>query len=364
MAHGKRPNQKLKPYIVYQYLLKNTDENHVVSGQDIVEYLAENYNLPSERRSIYEDIKEINRINLMMEEECSNVEEADAMLQEDEEAKTVVYDPHQKGFYVKQRHFDLNDIRLLAECVYSAKFVNEGQAKRLVEVLCEFVSDSQAEKIRHDVFLTDRIKTNNKSVLNNVAIINEAMSRKMDGKEHVPEKISFKYLKHTITNVNQQVERRKGDRYVVSPYKLLINDGNYYLIAFVSDKKKMRTYRIDRMKEVTRIGEPREGESEFEMMDIKTYAQQTFGMYSGKKKRVSIRFINPLLDTAVERFGTKDAEYSMEDECHFRVNATVEISDQFYGWLLGFGKRAKLLYPMDEVENFKAYVQKIQDMYE
>ena len=131
MAHGKRPNQKLKPYIVYQYLLKNTDENHVVSGQDIVEYLAENYNLPSERRSIYEDIKEINRINLMMEEECSNVEEADAMLQEDEEAKTVVYDPHQKGFYVKQRHFDLNDIRLLAECVYSAKFVNEGQAKRL-----------------------------------------------------------------------------------------------------------------------------------------------------------------------------------------------------------------------------------------
>ena len=364
MAHGKRPNQKLKPYIVYQYLLKNTDENHVVSGQDIVEYLAENYNLPSERRSIYEDIKEINRINLMMEEECSNVEEADAMLQEDEEAKTVVYDPHQKGFYVKQRHFDLNDIRLLAECVYSAKFVNEGQAKRLVEVLCEFVSGSQAEKIRHDVFLTDRIKTNNKSVLNNVAIINEAMSRKMDGKEHVPEKISFKYLKHTITNVNQQVERRKGDRYVVSPYKLLINDGNYYLIAFVSDKKKMRTYRIDRMKEVTRVGEPREGESEFEMMDIKTYAQQTFGMYSGKKKRVSIRFINPLLDTAVERFGTKDAEYSMEDERHFRVNATVEISDQFYGWLLGFGKRAKLLYPMDEVENFKAYVQKIQDMYE
>ena len=109
MAHGKRPNQKLKPYIVYQYLLKNTDENHVVSGQDIVEYLAENYNLPSECRSIYEDIKEINRINLMMEEECSNVEEADAMLQEDEEAKTVVYDPHQKGYI--QRSLSMKDRR-------------------------------------------------------------------------------------------------------------------------------------------------------------------------------------------------------------------------------------------------------------
>ena len=112
---------------------------------------------------------------------------------------------------------------MVQQVLDSNKVKVEGQAKRLVEVLCEFVSDSQAEKIRHDVFLTDRIKTNNKGVLNNVAIINEAMSRKMDGKEHVPEKISFKYLKHTITNVNQQVERRKGDRYVVSPYKLLIN---------------------------------------------------------------------------------------------------------------------------------------------
>ena len=26
--HGKKPNQKIKPYIVLQYLLKNSDENN------------------------------------------------------------------------------------------------------------------------------------------------------------------------------------------------------------------------------------------------------------------------------------------------------------------------------------------------
>ena len=75
----------------------------------------------------------------------------------------------------------MNDIRLLAECVYSAKFIAQGQADRLTDVVCEFVSEEQAKKIRHDAFLTDRVKTTNKSVLNNIAAINEAMSESIDG---------------------------------------------------------------------------------------------------------------------------------------------------------------------------------------
>lgn len=55
--------------------------------------------------------------------------------------------------------------------------------------------------------------------------------------------------------------------------------------------------------------------------------------------------------------------YSMVDDKHFTVNAEVEISDQFFGWLLGFGKRVKVLYPNDVVEDFKAYLDKVREMY-
>ena len=359
--HGKKPNHKLKPYLVLQYLMRETDENNIRTAADIIAFLEE-CGLTAERRSIYEDIKEINLITLMLEEEC-DIEEAKEMLQDDEdnELKLVVYDPHRKGFYVRQRHFDLNDIRLLAECVYSAKFVNEGQAKRLVDVVCGFVSEAQAERIRHNAFLVDRVKTNNKSVLNTISIINDAMSRRMNGHPHTPEKISFKYLKYSIADVNKQVERRSGAQYIVSPFQLLINEGNYYLLAF--DGKRIRTYRIDRMKNVSLTKEPREGQEEFDKLDIRTYAQRVFSMYGGQKKRVTIRFINPLLDTAVERFGTKEAQYSAVDDTHFTVSAEIEVSDQFFGWLLGFGKRAKLLYPSDVLEAFKAYLDKIREMY-
>ena len=87
-------------------------------------------------------------------------------------------------------------------------------------------------------------------------------------------------------------------------------------------------------------------------------------MFGGKKKRrVTIQFLFTLLDTAVERFGTRDVQYSMVDDKHFTVNAEVEISEQFFGWLLGFGKRAKILYPNDTVEEFKAYLDKVREMY-
>ena len=113
---------------------------------------------PEATQGFSQGIREINLISIMMENDCT-LDEAREML-EDEEEKLVVYDPHRKGFYVRQRHFDLNDIRLLAECVYSAKFVTEGQAKRLVDVVCDFVSEHQAERIKHNAFLTDRVKTN------------------------------------------------------------------------------------------------------------------------------------------------------------------------------------------------------------
>ncbi len=362
-TRGKKFNQKIKPYVVLQYLLKYSDDNNIVIAPEIVDFLEE-HGIEAERRSIYSDIKEINKVALMLEEDCS-IEDAGDMLDADtdDELKLVVYDPHKKGFYVRQRHFDLNDIRLLAECIYSAKFVTEGQAKRLVDVVCEFVSEHQAERIRHNAFLTDRVKTNNKHVLNSIAVINDAMSRRMNGAPHKSEKISFKYPKHEISNVSNEVERRHGDKYIVSPFALLINEGNYYLLAVDDKFKKPRTYRIDRMKEVSLTGEPRTGEEHFKDVDIRTYAQRVFGMYGGKQQLVTIRFINPLLNTAVERFGTKDAIYAKVDDRHFSVTANVEISDLFYGWLLGFGKRVKLTYPDEGVEGFKAYMDKVRAMY-
>ena len=91
--------------------MKYSDENNPQSAKEIIDFLNE-CGISAERRSIYRDIEEINKVHLMLEEE-TDIEEAEDMLFDDEEddLKLVVYDKHKKGFYVKQRHYDVECIK-------------------------------------------------------------------------------------------------------------------------------------------------------------------------------------------------------------------------------------------------------------
>ena len=365
--HGKKPNQKLKTFVVLQYLQRSTDENHVCNASDIVDYLNE-CGIAAERRSIYSDIAEINKAMYMIEQ-GTDINSAAEELEQYEDEKLIVYDAKRKGFYFRRRQFDLNDIRLLAECIYSAKFISEKQAERLVSAACSMVSDPQAERIKGGAtYLLDRVKTTNGAVMLNMDIIRDAMSTRLDGLRHTPEKISFDYMHYSITDLKQHVKSRSAGKYIVSPYCRLINDGNFYLLAYDEKEKKpgkkIKTYRVDRMANVSLTGEPRSGADEYKSRSVKDHAQSCFGMMSGRIRRVEIRFINTLLDTAVERFGKgSDTFYHREDDRHFSVSADVQISDQFFAWLCGFGRRVKLLNPPDVIEEFKAYLNKLQEMY-
>lgn len=363
-ASGKRDHQKLKSYIVLDYLMKQSDEEHTVSAKDIIDYLQEECGIETERRSIYRDIDEINKVLYMLENECS-IQEAEEAIDDPECGETekfIVYDSNRKGFCVRQRRYSAADIRLLAECVYSAKFIDEKRAKRLADVAASLVSQWQAESILHDAFLTDRTKTTNTAVYYSVSTINHAMSRGSSEQPHKPEKITFKYQKYIIQDVTKTVDRRKGKPYKVSPYRLLINDGNYYLLAFDDRSQEMRTYRVDRMKAVTPTGEPRDGEEAFAALDLRNYTQRVFGMIGGERKHITLRCINPLLDTMIDRFGTKTAHYSKTDDRHFTVLTEVELSNQFFSWLCGFGNRIKIMEPEIAAE-FTAYLDKIRGMY-
>lgn len=363
--HGKKPNQKLKPYLVLQYLLKHTDENNVATADGIIDYLKDDCNIYAERRSIYRDIQEINKILLMQNENCTLIE-AEEILEEDEEAKAVVYDKSKKGFYMKRRDFDFYDVRILAECIYSSKFLTKSQSERLVDTICKLASDEQAKKIKHDATLIDRTRAINKEVVSSIEIISDAMSKELDGQPHVPEKITFHYLHHTIDDVTTQIPRRKNKKYTVSPYYLVIDNSNYYLLCF--DGKNKKTYRVDRMKNVALTGEPREGAGLFNDVDMKEYLRQTFFMYQGTIERVTIRFVPTLLDTMIDRFGNdRNAHYGKEyvdGKERYTVSVKVGISDQFYGWLLGFGKRAVLTSPPDVVQKFTDYLDNIRTKYQ
>lgn len=356
---GKKPLQKYKPYVVLQYLLKYTDEDNTANAFDIIGFLEE-HGLKSDRRSIYKDIQEINSIYWMLENDAQ-IEDAIDVIEADKESeeKLIVYDRKKKGFYARQLKYELADIILLAECVYATKFISGRDEERLIGVLGDLVSEHQAEKIFHETYTVGRVKTFNKATVGNAHTLYYAMSSDKE-KKKVPQKVSFSYLTHDIGNVEKPVERKT--KYVVSPYKLLINDGNYYLLAYVDEKQGIKTFRVDRIKNVTLLDEPREGIKAFAALNLKTFTQSHFGMFSGEKERVSLRCIPPLLDTMIDRFGTKGVEYSRAGDRYFRVSVEVEISNQFFSWISGFGTKVVIETP-EIAKQFMAFLDKIKSKY-
>ena len=58
---GKKPGQKFKSLLVWQYLLKHTDDDHAASSEAIKEHLRE-YGITADRHSIARDIDALNEL--------------------------------------------------------------------------------------------------------------------------------------------------------------------------------------------------------------------------------------------------------------------------------------------------------------
>ena len=369
---GKQYFYKLKPYLIMRYLQRESDNQHLKTADDIVAYLEDKFNILSERKSIYRDIKEINTIYLLeyynneLKEEWTIQEAQEYLKTCGDDEKAIIYkqiNKNNRGFYWTDRGFSEDDIFLLAECINSAKFISKKEAKKFIEDISDtYLSKYQRELINKDVFLVDRARINRNDMIYTILTINNAM--RISAYNPKPRKISFYYLKYTISNLHEQVNRRKGERYIVSPYKLIVNDGNYYLLAFNDKIKKMRTYRIDRMKDIKELDEEREGEEAYkDISNIKDYIKEKFNMFDGKREQIEIQFTSDLLDTFVERFGAKN-NYFVKDERHYSIKTFVEVSTPFFGWLCGFGNKVKILSPESAQADFRKHLEKILTKYE
>ena len=128
--HGRKPNQRMKHIFVLYYLMKHSDEQHPVKLKEIEKKLKEN-GIPAERKALYKDIEEINIVQLMAREDVSFDDAVEMLMEDPDEYQTVKY-KKKHGYYVARRPLEPDDARLLAECVYTARFVTERESAFIV----------------------------------------------------------------------------------------------------------------------------------------------------------------------------------------------------------------------------------------
>lgn len=312
--------QKLKLLYLRDYLQKNTDEMHPASVSELIDFLA-GQGIRAERKSIYDDMLALYEYGLQVEYRRKKP----------------------SGYYVAQRDFELSEVKFLIDAVLSSRFLTPEQSDALVKKLANLSGRYRASLLRRQIVLAGRVKSDSDDALAHVDLLHEAIEQNRQ--------ITFRYF-------DWGVDRRKhfrSESYTASPYALLWDDENYYLIAH-GERHGLTHYRVDKMEHIRLTDTPRVVTEETRNFDPSAYSKAVFGMYRGRLERVKLRFERSLAGVVIDRFG-RDIMLIPDGEKHFTFTAEVSVSPNFLGWLAGFGGRASVLFPAAVVEEYRSFCQ-------
>ena len=92
------------------------------------------------------------------------------------------------------------------------------------------------------------------------------------------------------------------------------------------------------------------------------HANRLFQMYSGEESVVKLRFHRSLVNVVIDRFG-RDTMLIPDGEDHFVFTVKVAVSPMFLSWIIGFGQKAKILYPQSVIDACKAMCREAMEQY-
>ena len=309
---------KLNLLYILETLVRDTDQEHKKGTAELIEMLKSR-GLSAERKSIYDDIETLREFGL-----------------------DIIYDKEEPaGYYMGERDFELAELKLLVDAVQSSKFITAKKSAVLISKLEKLTSAGEARNLQRQVYVSGRIKTMNESIYYNVDAVHSAIAGNS--------KISFRYM---VWNLEKQLVPKSDRAVTVSPWALVWDDENYYMIAFDGESGIMKHYRVDKMKDIRCLQEPREGRESFKGFDAAGFAKKTFGMYGGRTEKVTLECDNSLVGPILDRFGT-DVIIVPSGEERFKVTHEVTVSGQFFGWLVGLGPGVRIVYPQNVADEFK-----------
>ena len=322
---AKSSGQKLKLFYIAKILEENTDENHPMSTAEVIERLAAQ-GIHSERKSIYDDIDKLCEFGYDIIQVQSRLG---------------------GGYYMASREFELAELKLLVDAVQSSRFITTKKSRELIKKLERKAGKYDAGKLQRQVYVAGRIKTENESIYYSIDSIHRAIQENRQ--------IAFTYLDWNLKK--ELVPRENGQKHV-SPWALIWREENYYLAAFDSADGIMKHYRVDKMGMVEVLEQEREGMEQFSKVDIAAYTNRTLGMYGGEEESVTLQFPRRLIGVVLDRFG-KEADIRPVGKDYFYVRAKVAVSGQFFGWLAGIGREAKIIKPISVGERYRVWLEEI-----
>lgn len=369
---AKSENQKLKLLYLLKIFSEETDEDHMLTMPQIIDRL-EDYGIHADRKTLYLDFAELNKMDGL---EIVTVKEG-----------------RNTYYHMGQRLFELPELKLLVDSVQAAKFITDRKSDMLIHKLEHLVSRHEATQLQRQVIIAGRVKTPNKSIYYNVDEIYSAIGSNRQ--------ITFHYFQWNVKK--EQVLRRGGALYHVSPWCLVWDDEYYYLVGYESaagagaggavpgsaaggattagaqriassaaassasqcgaaggstPAGAIKHFRVDKMKDLQIVAKPRDGLDKFKDFDTAKYTKSLVGMYGGDKTTVTVEASNDMAGVFIDRFG-QDIWIMPVDDDHFIAHLDVVPSRQFLGWIFALGSKVRITGPAAVVADMRQAVAEI-----
>ena len=317
--------EKSRILYVQKCLLENTDEQHPATIADILSYL-ESVGIPAGRKAVINDIEQLM-----------------------ENGVDIICNKHRElQYFIGDRQFELVELKLLVEAVQASRFISHKKSTELIGKLTAFTSRHQADQLNRHLHIDKQPKTTNKNVFYTADMLHTAINNK--------QKVSFLYYEYD-RNKNK-IYKHNRQTYVFSPYGLVWNSDCYYVIGHSDNHGRVIKFRVDR------IAKPEELKDRAvptpKDFDISLYTKNTFQMYDGSLRDITLKCENALMKSIIDRFG-EDVETAILDSEHFIARVRVSSSQTFFGWVVGFGGKMEITSPQDVKNAYYSLVRSVAD---
>ena len=324
----KSDNQKIKILHILNYLEKHSREDHPIKASELIYMLDHDHRISCDRKTVYSDI---------------------AALQ-DYGVDIVSAAGKNGGYYIASRNFELPELKLLIDAVQSSRYLTIKKSQELIGKLCQQCNEHDASLMRRNVLVSGRVKSMNETIYYNVDSIQEAITQNRQ--------IAFRYFDWELGGKRKYREKE----YLASPYGLCQDNENCYLLAY-ADRHGITSYRVDRMTDIQITNDTRTPCEELTGKALNEHANRLFQMFAGDTADVKMRFHRELINVVVDRFG-KDTMLIPDGPEHFNFTVRVAVSPMFLSWIIGFGSKAKILYPQSVIEKCRQLCMESLSQYE
>ena len=323
--------QKIKLLKLYEFLRRETDENHPISRTELCKRLNE-MGISSNVRTLSLDIEVLTENGF----------------------EIMSFLDKERFYYIPEHELSIPEIKIIIDALQAASFVTEKKTAELVEKVAALGGSHSAELLKENMVCFNTRKHTNEAILYIVDSIEDAIVRR-------------KMIAYNYFHLNEKAERvyvttSTGDkkRYYVEPVALIFNEDNYYLMAYSSKHaESTASYRIDRMDHIEVVEESVMSDEAIAKIDgVAAFTEQAFKMFSGELEDVVIQFNKELIGPVFDKFGEDTPMMSVNDTtCAATVH--VQVSPTFFGWLAQFENKMRIISPDTVIEQYRKHIEKI-----